>query len=66
MDWRRMPQSSAALVLDQAPLRAASSGFAIGSWIGAIANFKWRNKPLGVFSAASIALIRIGRPRRLF
>jgi hypothetical protein len=33
MDWRRAPQSSAALAVDQAPLRAASIGFAIGSWV---------------------------------
>jgi len=55
MDWRRTPQSSAALAVDQAPLRAASSGFAIGSWIEAIATFETRNQPFGVFSAASIA-----------
>jgi hypothetical protein len=30
---RRAPQSSAALAVDQAPLRAASIGFAIGSWV---------------------------------
>jgi hypothetical protein len=40
--------------LDQAPLGAASSGFAIGSWIEAIATFERRNQPLGAFSAASI------------
>ena len=46
MDWRRAPQSSAALAVDQAPLRAASIG---------LGNFERRNRPLGVFRAASIA-----------
>jgi hypothetical protein len=55
MDWRRAPQSSAALAVDQAPLRAASSGFAIGSWIETIATFERRNHPLGVFRAAEAA-----------